>query len=401
MKESHSVPSLGLALQADQFKRGKSLVMPVFMVLVLTAMPVHADRILVIGDSWAKPVVPELQEVLDENGHTDITVDTTPFVSTASVLSSRSGLNDISTWLAEKPDVMFVQLSIGANDWEYNNWRPSWVGTSLETDLINAIVSDVDAAVDHIRSLRPDIRILWSSYDFPRPLPSVYATPEEVNAFLIRLAEGMAQFAASKPGVSFVDIDGALQVTFGFDGVQHSSYDPGFAIPPGDPSLPNPAYPSPYAPFLLGDNWHLKPEGYKALAQAQYDGYYASVLSGQDFQINAGLNDAWYDPETAGQGFLITVFPDIGQMFLAWFTYDVERPGEGVTAQLGEPGHRWLTAQGPYADRPSARQGTARSSSSSAAVTPARCPMTSRRSTVRASSRSRGWRWTTWRSASR
>lgn len=66
--------------------------------------------------------------------------------------------------------------------------------------------------------------------------------------------------------------------------------------------------------------------------------------------INAGLSDAWYDPATAGQGFFITVFPDIGQMFLAWFTYDTERPAEGVTAQLGEPGHRWLTAQGPYAD---------------------------------------------------
>jgi len=66
--------------------------------------------------------------------------------------------------------------------------------------------------------------------------------------------------------------------------------------------------------------------------------------------INAGLSDAWYDPATAGQGFLITVFPDVGQMFLAWFTYDVERPAEGVMAQLGEPGHRWLTAQGPYVD---------------------------------------------------
>jgi len=66
--------------------------------------------------------------------------------------------------------------------------------------------------------------------------------------------------------------------------------------------------------------------------------------------INAGLSDAWYNPETSGQGFLITVFPEIGQMFLAWFTYDTQRPAEGVTAQLGEPGHRWLTAQGPYAD---------------------------------------------------
>jgi hypothetical protein len=65
-------------------------------------------------------------------------------------------------------------------------------------------------------------------------------------------------------------------------------------------------------------------------------------------QINAGFNDAWYNPLTAGQGFLIAVFPDNQQMFLAWFTYDTERPPEDVQAILGEPGHRWLTAQGPY-----------------------------------------------------
>jgi len=67
------------------------------------------------------------------------------------------------------------------------------------------------------------------------------------------------------------------------------------------------------------------------------------------FRINPGLNDAWFNQATNGQGFLITVFPDIGQMFLAWFTYDTERPPEDVTALVGEPGHRWLTAQGPYA----------------------------------------------------
>jgi len=68
----------------------------------------------------------------------------------------------------------------------------------------------------------------------------------------------------------------------------------------------------------------------------------------EDFQINAGLNDAWFNLATAGQGFLITVFPDRKEVFLAWFTYDTERPPEDVTAFLGEPGHRWLTAQGPY-----------------------------------------------------
>jgi glucose/arabinose dehydrogenase len=66
------------------------------------------------------------------------------------------------------------------------------------------------------------------------------------------------------------------------------------------------------------------------------------------FQINAGLNDAWYNVATAGQGFFITVFETRGEMFLAWFTYDVERPPEDVTAVLGDPGHRWVVAQGPY-----------------------------------------------------
>ena len=66
------------------------------------------------------------------------------------------------------------------------------------------------------------------------------------------------------------------------------------------------------------------------------------------FQINAGLNDAWFNPVTNGQGFVITVFPEIGQMFLAWFTYDIERPPEDIQAILGDPGHRWITAQGPF-----------------------------------------------------
>ena len=35
-------------------------------------------------------------------------------------------------------------------------------------------------------------------------------------------------------------------------------------------------------------------------------------------------------------------------MFLAWFTFDTQRPPEDAVALLGEPGHRWLTAQGPY-----------------------------------------------------
>lgn len=65
------------------------------------------------------------------------------------------------------------------------------------------------------------------------------------------------------------------------------------------------------------------------------------------FRMNPGLNDAWYYQPTDGQGFFITVYPDLGYAWLAWFTYDTARPPEDATADLGDPGHRWLTALGP------------------------------------------------------
>ncbi|MCH8058057.1 MAG: hypothetical protein IIB78_09330 [Proteobacteria bacterium] len=66
------------------------------------------------------------------------------------------------------------------------------------------------------------------------------------------------------------------------------------------------------------------------------------------FLINAAISDAWFFPDTAGQGFFIIVWEDSKLVFLAWFTYDTERPPEDVTAILGEPGHRWITALGPF-----------------------------------------------------
>jgi len=72
------------------------------------------------------------------------------------------------------------------------------------------------------------------------------------------------------------------------------------------------------------------------------------VMTEPDFAINAGFTDAWYFPSTSGQGFLIVAWEGIKTMFVAWFTYDVERPAEDAMAILGEPGHRWITAQGPF-----------------------------------------------------
>ena len=61
----------------------------------------------------------------------------------------------------------------------------------------------------------------------------------------------------------------------------------------------------------------------------------------QAVDINAGMDGAWFDDTTPGQGFLIDAHPDPeggNFIFVAWFTYGEE------TAS----GQRWLTAQGGF-----------------------------------------------------
>jgi len=57
--------------------------------------------------------------------------------------------------------------------------------------------------------------------------------------------------------------------------------------------------------------------------------------------INAGMDGAWFDPNTSGQGFLIDSHPDPeggNFIFVSWFTY-----GDDTAS-----GQRWLTAQGSF-----------------------------------------------------
>lgn len=90
-------------------------------------------------------------------------------------------------------------------------------------------------------------------------------------------------------------------------------------------------------------------QGQSTLRNQYVSGSIVVYPAGQaPIQINAGLNDAWRSPTTPGQGFFITVFPDIQKIFVGWFTYDIERPPADVTAILGDSGHRWLTAFGSY-----------------------------------------------------
>lgn len=81
-------------------------------------------------------------------------------------------------------------------------------------------------------------------------------------------------------------------------------------------------------------------------------GDFRYVLMGpsEAFLITEGLNGAWYNTSTPGQGILMEVYPDIPLLFGAWFTWDTTPPDDGESAVIGDPNHRWLTVQGAYQD---------------------------------------------------
>lgn len=250
--------------------------MPALLMLLSSASanPIGAAEVVVFGDSWGVPAAPALQMVLTNNGLTETVVDAAVGGETALNLSSASGLLHITNTLAANPDVELVHLSIGGNDF-LGQWNSTF--TTLQQDqLFQAIVDDVEIIVDHILATAPAVLILWSSYDYPRPLP--IGTPSEVNAASIAFQSyAQALDAAKGAALTALDFRGLMQVTYGFDGVQHTIYDPAFAIPPGDPSLPDPSLPGPEAAYF--DSIHLTAAGYVTLAEAQYQQFYSLYLS--------------------------------------------------------------------------------------------------------------------------
>jgi formylglycine-generating enzyme required for sulfatase activity len=116
---------------------------------------------------------------------------------------------------------------------------------------------------------------------------------------------------------------------------------------------PNPGCPAPPCSRVVrGGSWD-NPE---LLMQSAFQTSFGPIFGDQRVgfrvarpalnMVNAGINDAWVNLDTLGQGFFFNVFPVLGKMFVAMFTYDTERPPVGVTAMLGGPGQRWLTGLG-------------------------------------------------------
>jgi len=90
------------------------------------------------------------------------------------------------------------------------------------------------------------------------------------------------------------------------------------------------------------DYWFVTHWGGDAYSGWRKYGRYVQVLAPPaPPRLNPGMAGSWYDPGRPGEGWFLTVFDAINQVFLAHFTFGEGAPG-------GDPPHRWTTAQGPF-----------------------------------------------------
>jgi hypothetical protein len=123
------------------------------LLIIMLANPAPAAEIVVFGDSWGVPAAPALQTVLTNRGRTETVANAAVGGETASNLSSASGLLHITNNLAANPDVEFVHLSIGGNDF-LGTWNNTFT-PAQQSVLFQAITDDVETIATTSSPPRP------------------------------------------------------------------------------------------------------------------------------------------------------------------------------------------------------------------------------------------------------
>jgi len=258
----------------------------------LSAQP----AVLLVGDSWGRFMYTDaaLPMVLAAHGHPEIAVfgnATTENGTTAQDWTHADRLQLIADQLTAHPEVEVVVVFLGGNDFLAGQSGGGWyVGISpeAETQLFDDIGTDLAIVIDAILGFDPEIEVVLSSYDYPNFVDTLTGlvgsylcvplfddlggpTPFEINSVTPQLDARELALAAIRPRLTVVRHWGLMQSLYGFpsDGIE-----PGDLLPPGDLTLPSPLESMrKYDLFgvLDDDCFHLRPEGYDALAEGIWE----------------------------------------------------------------------------------------------------------------------------------
>ncbi len=276
------------------------------LILCLSVANANQDitRFLIVGDSWAEEQWEDGSHarVFQQHGLEGVGISgelTTTSGSTAADWVMTENLERISAAFDQYPHLDTVQLTIGGNDF-LDQWNTGMSQKEFDA-LIGFIQSDVEIVSNYILSLRPDIEIIISLYDYPNfedtrsgliwffacsPLWNDLGQPSPlaVNTAAVAVIDAIESELIGNPRVSHVRHLGRAQNHFGLP-----DHPPGTIAPPGLLDQPSPAA-AMRTRFIGGglDCFHFNAQAYDVLIDNLVDGYIAERFqSGLSIELAA------------------------------------------------------------------------------------------------------------------
>lgn len=275
-------------------------------------------RVLLIGDSWANFMNTDgtINDVLTKWGHSNF-----KYYANGNVAVNGAETPDfleadmqeeIQSILNENPTIDFVHLSIGGND-VMGDWDINF--TQAATDQLQQEASvRLRTIIEFLKQAKPGIKVLWSGYCYPNfeeiiqnfaPFQTghpFYGTWDgmgqptnlQINNLLNEFDGMVLDYTDTTPNVDFFEAPGILQYNWGQIeplGVAPGGTYPAFTVPMpyGDPVYPSPI-PAMRDYGIIGDCFHLSPEGYFTLVDFHARKYYHKQL--MDDMYLLATNDA-------------------------------------------------------------------------------------------------------------
>ncbi len=323
---------------------------------LLPAAATHV-RVLIAGDSWAQYMWDDgsHNDVFDRFGHADkravsLSLGSDPgpgYTGPEYAISGSEARQWVDTanypWIANtvaalqaNPEIDLVVLSVDGNDVLAGKPDGGWYKdmdldvAGSEAALFDRIRADTEIIVDALTAVRPDIRVILSSYDYPNFNVGfwcfLYACPKrrdlsrdpvndlitdvELNDMMVRVETQRAGWVNANPRLLFDHAVGLMHYFYG-DGVAAAKtlpypgqLPPLFAPFPGG----NPVRPSLRSCFRVpngidADPIHLDYEGYQYKITNETQTHFFPEFRGAPmatFFARGGVEDGWTNATVTG-----------------------------------------------------------------------------------------------------
>ncbi|MBM3976588.1 MAG: hypothetical protein FJ299_06310 [Planctomycetes bacterium] len=240
-------------------------------------------RVMVVGDSWATYEGPAIRQVFLDAGDGD------KDLLNIGVPGAKVAVFDSPFWLAygkmflkQNPTIDTIHFSMGGVDF-LTSWHAD-DPPAVQAAFFDDIAFHIRHIALELMSVRPNLRVLLTGYDFWNFVEPVAAqpgqlcwdawinvfhqpTPEQVNLAMMEMELRLEDLAEQSDRIDYVRTIGFLQTLYGY---------PSKGIPPFSFRMPDLKLPTP--PEAMADAGldcvHPSEAGYYVLAQHFYGAYY-------------------------------------------------------------------------------------------------------------------------------